>query len=193
MATTRCTAFAGNRMIAGGELRHVAMKAKQARDADPSLEVRIFEDRSGRRIDLPLEASEAALLRVLAGAAPVAADGEAPAPRRPGRPRLGVVAREVTLQPRHWDWLAAQPGGASVALRKLVDEARRSHATSDARRAAREAAYRFMHAIAGDAPGYEAATRALFAGDPDGFEELLAAWPEDVAAHATMLAAHAFD
>jgi hypothetical protein len=91
-----------------------------------------------------------------------------------------VVAREVTLLPRHWDWLAAQPGGASVALRKLVEEARRGSADADRRRAARDAAYRFMSAMAGDLPGFEEAARALFADDRQRFDDVVAAWPADI-------------
>ncbi len=75
-------------------------------------------------------------------------------PRGRGRPKLGVVAREVTLLPRHWDWLNAQPGGASVALRKLVEQARRANGDADRARAAREAAYHFMSAMAGDLPAF---------------------------------------
>ncbi|MGK4708801.1 DUF2239 family protein, partial [Pseudomonas aeruginosa] len=100
--------------------------------------------------------------------------------------KLGVVAREVTLLPRHWEWLAAQPGGASVALRKLVEEARRSQ--SGRARQAQERAYHFMNAMAGDLPGFEEATRALFAGDPEGFAERIAGWPTDVREHAAWLA-----
>lgn len=108
-------------------------------------------------------------------------------PRRGrGRPKLGVVAREVTLLPRHWEWLAAQPGGASVALRKLVEEARRSQ--SGRARQAQERAYHFMNAMAGDLPGFEEATRALFAGDREGFAERIAGWPTDVREHAAWLA-----
>src|SRR5690606_18668080 len=115
----RCTAFAGSSRIAAGELRHVALKAKQAFDAGKR--VLVFEDASGRQVEWPLELPAGDLLRRLAE--PVAAGAPRPAaPRGPGRPKLGVVAREVTLLPRHWDWLAAQPGGASVALRRLVDE-----------------------------------------------------------------------
>ncbi len=110
----------------------------------------------------------------------------------PGRPKLGVIAREVTLLPRHWQWLSAQPGGASVALRRLVDDARRTHAGSDRRRAAQEAAYRFMTALAGDASGFEQATRALFAADAHRFEEHTSGWPEDVREHAQMLAMDVF-
>jgi hypothetical protein len=99
-----------------------------------------------------------------------------------------VVAREVTLLPRHWEWLAAQPGGASVALRKLVEEARRAHGERDRARLARERAYRFMSAMAGDLPGFEEASRALFAGDGAGMQTHMAAWPPDVREHATRLA-----
>jgi hypothetical protein len=102
-----------------------------------------------------------------------------------------VVAREVTLLPRHWQWLNAQPGGASVALRKLVEAARRDHGDDDRRREGQEAAYRFIHAVAGDAPGFEEAARALFAGDLGRFEDMVAQWPQDVRDHATMLAGRA--
>ena len=109
-------------------------------------------------------------------------------PRGRGRPRLGVIAKEVTLLPRHWDWLNVQPGGASVALRKLVDEARKTSGDRDRVRAAQEAAYRFMSAIAGNLPGFEEATRALFAYDRRGFTHLVANWPEDVRDYAVRLA-----
>jgi hypothetical protein len=105
------------------------------------------------------------------------------------------VAREVTLLPRHWEWLAAQPGGASVTLRRLVDEARRGASGAsgaDAVRAARERAYRFLAGIAGNLPGYEEALRALFAGDAARFAERLAPWPQDVRDHAHAMAAGAF-
>ena len=105
-------------------------------------------------------------------------DGQAP--RGPGRPRLGVVAREVTLLPRHWEWLNGQPGGASVALRKLVEEARRANEGRDRVRRAQEAAYRFMAAMGGNLPGFEEASRALFAADPDRVEALVHDWPEDI-------------
>lgn len=189
----RCTAFAGPSRIASGELRHVALKARQAFAS--GRRVLVFEDASGRQLDLPLELPEGELLRRLGHAEPVAAPAPSPA-RGPGRPKLGVVAREVTLLPRHWDWLAAQPGGASVALRRLVEDARRVSAAGDGhrdrRRAAQESAYRFMQAMAGDLPGYEDATRALFAGDVARFEERTATWPEDVREHASLLAADAF-
>lgn len=189
----RCTAFSGMQRIATGELRHVAMKAKQAFDLHPDRPVLVFDDADGRGIEIPLELPAADLLRLLAQPQLVASTDEAPpAPRKPGRPKLGVVAREVTLLPRHWDWLAAQPGGASVALRRLVEDARTVSAGDDRRRAAQEATFRFMQAMAGDAPGFEDASRALFAGDVARFEERVAAWPDDVREHVQWLATDAF-
>ena len=187
--TLRCTAFAGSARIASGELRHVALKAKQAFDAVKP--VLVFEDGSGRVVELPLELPAADLLKRLAEPLAAAAS-EKQVPRGPGRPKLGVVAREVTLLPRHWDWLAAQPGGASVALRKLVEDARKVGGGEDRRRAAQEATYRFMQAMAGDFAGYEDVARALFAGDIGKFEQHSATWPEDVRDHAALLAADAF-
>ena len=190
----RCTAFAGNHRIASGELRHVALKAKQVFDSQPGPAILIFEDATGRLLELSLDLPAGDLLRTLnAGPGDVGEPSPAPPPTRgPGRPRLGVVAREITLLPRHWDWLAAQPGGASVALRRLVEDARKVNVDGDRRRLAQEAAYRFMHALGANLPGYEEATRALFAGNVAGFEEAVARWPDDVRDHAALIAADAF-
>jgi hypothetical protein len=194
--STRVTAFAGDRLVAAGPLRSVALTAWQARAAAPDTPVLIFDDAEQRQVEIDLHGSQAELVQRLAAAPddPVpatAAASEAPAvPRGRGRPKLGVVAREVTLLPRHWSWLNAQPGGASVALRRLVEAARRD-AGGDDRRHGQEAAYRFMHAIAGDAAGFEDAARALFAGDLGRFEDAIAGWSRDVREHATMLAARA--
>ena len=120
---------------------------------------------------------------------PAPAEDAAPqAERTPGRPKLGVVAREVTLLPRHWEWLAGQPAGASVALRKLVEHARRASKEADRVRAAQESAYRFMTTMAGDQPGYEEAIRALFAGDLERLRQFVAKWPRDVRNHVLALA-----
>ncbi len=188
----RCTAFSGPQRIASGELRHVAMKAKQAFDLHPDRPVLVFDDAEGRTVEVPLELPAADLLRLLAQPQLAASTDAAPVPRKPGRPKLGVVAREITLLPRHWDWLAAQPGGASVALRRLVEDARKVSSGDDRRRAAQEATFRFMQAMAGDQPGFEEASRALFAGDVARFEEHVARWADDVRDHATWLATDAF-
>ncbi|MBE2210822.1 MAG: DUF2239 family protein [Xanthomonadaceae bacterium] len=190
---TRCTAFLDDHRIAAGELRHVALRAQLALEAQPEARLLIFDDADARLIDLDLRGSAAEIVqRLNRGEVPTASDDDTPAKRGRGRPRLGVVAREVTLLPRHWQWLNAQPGGASVALRKLVDAARREHADGDLRRAAQERAYRFLSAMGGDRPGFEEATRALFAGDSLKFDAEIAAWPEDLRDHATMLAADAW-
>ncbi len=191
---TRCTAFLDDRRIAAGELRHVALRAQQALAARPDGHLLIFDDRAGRLIDLDLRGGPADIVQRLSREAiPASESGSAePVRRGRGRPRLGVVAREVTLLPRHWQWLGAQPGGASVALRKLVEAARRENAQGDARRAAQERSYRFMVAMAGDRLGFEEASRALFAGDITRFEAEIAGWPEDLRDHATMLAADAW-
>ena len=190
---TRCTAFLDDRRIAAGELRHVALRAQLALEAQPQGQLLIFDDADARLIDLDLRGSAAEIVQQLnRGEVPTASEAQAPVKRGRGRPKLGVVAREVTLLPRHWQWLNAQPGGASVALRKLVDAARREHAAGDLRRAAQERAYRFLSAMGGDRPGFEEATRALFARDSAAFEARIAAWPDDVREHATMLAADAW-
>ena len=194
--STRVTAFARDRLIAGGPLRSVALTARQALDVDPNANLLIFDDAEQRQVEIDLRGSMAELVQRLAAApddaTPAAAKPEAPAaPRGRGRPKLGVVAREVTLLPRHWTWLNAQPGGASVALRKLVETARRGNGDGDRRRAGQEATYRFMHAIAGDQAGFEGAARALFSGDLGKLEDAIADWPNDIREHATMLAARA--
>jgi len=158
------------------------VKAKRVIDRGGPAPVLVFDDLSGQVIEVDFRGTPGDVLMRLSE----------PAPRRPGRPRLGVVAREVTLLPRHWDWLSSQPGGASVALRKLVEEARRANAANDRVRLAQDAAYRFMTTMAGDAPGFEEALRALFAGKRDRFEERIGAWPAGVREHAKKLAAGAF-
>lgn len=189
--TIRCTAFDGARRIASGPLAEVALAVKHAADRDPAARILVFDDVTSRPVEIDLRGSEADVLARLVP--PGATASAAPeAPRGPGRPKLGVVSREVTLLPRHWDWLARQRGGASVTLRRLVDEARRADDRQGGRRQAEEAAYRFMAAMAGDLPHFEDAARALFAQDRERFETRTEAWPADIRDHARRLAAVAF-
>jgi uncharacterized protein len=190
---TSCTAFESTRRIAAGELAEVALAAKAA--ADSGAQVLIFDDATCEVIEVDFRGTNDDVLRRLAGTGPrePVSPSYPCAPRGPGRPKLGVVAREVTLLPRHWDWLNAQPGGASVALRKLVDEARRSNSGKDRVRRSQEAAYRFMSAMAGDNPGFEEATRALFAGRREPFHELTEEWPRDIRDYVRQLAAPALE
>lgn len=188
-----CTAFAHLHRIAAGELAEVALAVQAFTLASPDVPVLVFDDATAQTIELDLRGTPDDLRQRLqqADTTPPAAEPP-PAPRGPGRPKLGVVAREVTLLPRHWEWLAAQPGGASVTLRRLVEEARRDNASRDQVRRAQEVGYRFMSTIAGHLPGFEEATRALFAAQPARFEALVAAWPEDVRAHLLRLTGPAF-
>ena len=179
------TAFAGFRRIASGPRSQVIAQLREQGGRSDEIPTFVFDDGTGERLDLDLRDEAAA-------PAVEAAPPDEHATRSVGRPKLGVVAREVTLLPRHWEWLGRQPGGASVALRRLVDEARHVHADRDAQRAAREATYRFMTAIAGDLPGFEEATRALFAGERARFDTLIEPWPEDLRAHLDKLAAAAW-
>jgi hypothetical protein len=187
-------AFEGDRRIASGDLREVARAAKQTLDRRDDVSILVFDDASSGPIEIDFRGTVEEVLARLPDLTrvPAALDDAPPAPRGPGRPRLGVVAREITLLPRHWDWLAQQPGGASVAIRKLVEEARRTGEDKDRLRQAQETAYRFMSVIAGNKPHYEDAIRALFAGDPARFEQLIAGWPADVRDHASQLAERAF-
>jgi hypothetical protein len=192
-----CTAFAGTRQIATGGLNEVTLKAQELVSRDPLVPVLIFDDTTSHVIEVDLRGTAEDLRRRIAAAepVPVPANDHAAAnegPRGPGRPKLGVVAREVTLLPRHWEWLASQPGGASVALRKLVEEAKRANQGKDRLRRARESTYRFISAMAGNEAGFEEATRALFVGNGERFAELVAAWPVDVGNHAKKLAGAAF-
>lgn len=189
-AAPQFTAFVGHERLASGSLAKVAIVARRTTKPGGAEPLLIFDDSTGRSIDIDLRGTDAEIVARLAPASPRPATTESPAAeaRGRGRPKLGVVAREVTLLPRHWDWLAAQSGGASVALRKLVDEARRVSGDRDRHRAARNAAYYFMSAMAGNFEDFEEASRALFAEDRRRFYELIAGWPTDIRDHIVRLA-----
>ncbi|MDB5958926.1 MAG: hypothetical protein JWP59_220 [Massilia sp.] len=183
------TAFDGSRRIASGSLETTVLAVKRAAESGSFGPLLIFDDRTGRVQDVDTRGTDAETLSRLPqetrSDAVSESDSGARLPssvqqRGRGRPKLGVTAREVTLLPRHWDWLSAQPGGASVALRKLVEEARRRTASSENKRIARERAYQFMSTMAGNMPGFEEATRALFADDHAKLLQLVSEWPSDI-------------
>jgi hypothetical protein len=175
-ANKPCTAFQGTRRLASGPLADVVLSVQAAAERNPNEAILVFDDANGRVIDLDLRGSSADVIARLSQAHPATSGrfrsanktsenkDEGAEPRGRGRPKLGVVSREITLLPAQWDWLAAQPEGASSIIRKLVDEARRNTGAQQ-KKAAQEATYQFMLAIAGDRAGYEEATRALFAHD----------------------------
>lgn len=193
-ANTLAIAFDGPTKLGFGPLCEVVVAAKAATDRGTPHPVLIFDDLTSHPLEVDLRGSVAEVVARLEPA-PVlsseASSAEPEAQRGPGRPKLGVVPREITLLPRHWEWLAKQPGGASVAIRKLVEEAKKQNEAKDRARAAQEAAYRFMSTMAGNQPDFEEATRAFFANNAGRFEELTQAWPPDVRAHAVVLASRA--
>lgn len=160
-------AFDGAQRIASGSKSELARTVSTYLRARPDAQPLIFDTETGKQVDFDLR--------------PGLDAGETEAPRQgKGRPKLGVIAREVTLLPRHWDWLASQPGGASVTLRKLIERASKAPTPSDYRRARATAAYHFMHAVAGNLPGFEEASRLLFAGNLDGLGAIVGSWPGDI-------------
>ncbi len=184
-------AFAGTHLIARGMLDDVVRRSKDRLDRGEEKRIALFDDETGRPVDIDYSGSVAEVVARL-GANPVAArpmsagpmsarPGAAPGKRRgPGRPKLGVVSREISLLPRHWSWLAEQRGGASVTLRKLVDAARKGNPAQAQSRKAIDAAHRFMWDMAGDQPGFEEASRSLFARNFDSFGQQIADWPAGI-------------
>lgn len=175
-----CIVFHHQRRIAAGLLAE-AVRSAHEQLGEAVTEIQVFDAETSKPIDIDWRGSrDDAIARLR----PVAVES---APPSRGRPRLGVIAREVTLLPRHWEWLAEQRGGASVTLRRLIDQARHND-TGGASRRAQESAHRFMSAMAGNAPGFEEALRALFAGDAARFAQFTADWPDDIREHSRVLA-----
>lgn len=206
-ANTLCTAFEGSRCIAAGALKDVALVAKASIDAGAQTispaPVLIFDDASSEVIELDWRGSvtefQARIAHLPSEDAAISNEQATTASKDiphittgPGRPKLGVVAREVTLLPRHWEWLATQTGGASVTLRKLVEVARRTSEVKDRVSHATAVGYKFMSTMAGHEVGFEEASRALFAGDLTAFETITETWPADVQTHLKKLLADAF-
>lgn len=170
---TTYSAFAQNRLVASGPLAFVLAAMKQHLDTNAA-EVLVFNESTGKSMDFDMSGT---LDEVIARHAPI------PGKAGPGRPRLGVVGREISLLPRHWDWLEEQANGASAAIRRLVDEARKREPGTQRERRMRDATARMMWAMAGDLPNFEEATRALYADDAERMAELMSAWPLDVREH----------
>jgi hypothetical protein len=168
-------AFDGPQRIASGPRAELVQAVSTYLRQRPQAQPLIFDTETGRQVDFDLRHA------VTAGAVELSRPGK-------GRPKLGVVAREVTLLPRHWEWLANQPGGASVTLRKLIEGASKDPAPKDYRRARAAAAYNFMHAVAGNLPGFEEASRLLFAGNIEGLGTAVAGWPGDIGEQVLALA-----
>lgn len=182
----RVIAFDRGTTVGTGQLCEVAGLVREHLDSAPDASVLIFDATTSEPVDIDLRGTPDDVRTRM-----VEKQG-ATAPRPPGRPRLGVIAREVTLLPAHWEWLSQQRGGASATLRRLVDTAGRCDSKGATVRASRDVAYRFMSHLAGDYPGFEAATRALYAGDNERFLAETGEWPRDVREHLVHLADAAF-
>lgn len=183
-----CSAFAETQKVAGGDIRDVALKVKSFLKAEPKAAVLIFDDITSEPVELDLRGTPEAVLRRLE-IQPSLENAKKPGP---GRPKLGVVSKEITLLPQQWEWLAKQPGGASVTLRKLIEEYRKKNQAKDQLRQAQEATYKFMTAMAGNLPGFEEALRAFYAKDAAKFNKMISAWPKDIREYTHKLAKASF-
>ena len=183
-------AFEGVELLGRGPLPEVASICFHRDGGDPNQRIAVYEDQSGRVIDVDLSGSESEVLARLSNPPPVISKaGDEPAKvsgatalkrRGPGRPKLGVVSREVSLLPRHWSWLADQRGGASASLRRLVEQAKKNESPEALRRRVVDAAHRFLWDIAGDQPNFEELSRALYAGDLENVASCSAGWPKGI-------------
>lgn len=183
------TAFEGDKLFSHGSLAEVVTKIKKRLGKAQNAPMLIFSDATGATIDFNFQGTEKEIAKRLA----VFVAGKSPRPTEgPGRPRLGVVSREISLLPRHWEWLATQPGGASATLRRLVEDGAKRAVGSTSTKQAQERAHKFMSSVAGDRPGYEEALRALYRRDRKGFSTQIASWPEDLQGYVQKLAKSAF-
>lgn len=167
------SAFLDHKLISSGTLSEITELLRSRKDSA----ILVFDDLTGRVVDIDLRAHIPPVKKKTTG---------------PGRPKLGVESKEITLLPRHWDWLSKQPGGASVTLRKLVEEAKKLSQGTDLVREAQDATYQFMRVMAGDLAGYEEALRALYAKNAAKFKQLTNEWPKDIQQHIKRLSKAAF-
>jgi hypothetical protein len=175
------TAFMGERQIVSGEIKKMLLVTKSFIDRNKDAQVLIFDDQTGRQVDFDFRGTPDDVLARISEHPLFKTDiGSEKREIGPGRPKLGVVCREVSLLPRHWDWLEEQPGGISASIRKLVDEARKREPDKEKARNMRNAASRIMTVLAGNLPGYEEASRALFSGNTEKFENQICDWPQDI-------------
>lgn len=177
------TAFDGHSRIAQGDVQSVVLKIKAYLADRPNCSVLVFDDASGQQLDFDLSGSPEDVLARLASHPALAVSQHNSSRNGPGRPKLGVVSREISLLPRHWEWLEQQPQGASAAIRRLIDDTRKREPDADRLRLARDAASKFMWSMAGNFEGFEEASRALFSGDRKALERNIESWPKDVREH----------
>jgi uncharacterized protein len=190
--TPTFTSFAGQRLLASGDAKRMLLQTKEYLDAGGRESILIFDDQTGAQTEFDLDGTpEEVLAKAAADPALVPKFAPGSLPPRPGRPRLGVVSKEVSLLPRHWAWLERQPSGASAALRRLVEAASKTGRAQELARRARDAAGKFMWNMAGDLANFEEATRALYAKDAARLHALIGGWPQDIRGHTARLVGEA--
>lgn len=183
------TAFDGTHRLVQGPLQEVVLKIKKRLGKTENSSILIFSDDTGKTMDFNFQGNEDDVLKRLE----VYVSKEEPAEvSGPGRPKLGVVSREVSLLPRHWEWLATQPGGASATIRNLIEEAKKKSSAHVSIKQVQERVYRFMSVMAGDLEGYEEALRALYKSDKKVFKLHVQDWPRDIKDHIFEMAAPVF-
>jgi hypothetical protein len=181
-------AFQGFQRLGLGSLEQVATLCFESKWEDLRTRISVYEDETGRVVDVDLSGTEEEVLARLGqstededvAAETETAPKEPPVRRKPGRPKLGVVSREVSLLPRHWSWLSEQRGGASAMLRRLVELAKKNESSESIQRRVVDAAHRFLWDIAGDQPHFEELSRALYAANLEEVRALSAGWPEGI-------------
>lgn len=165
-------AFAGEKLISKGTMTKVREEIRNLMDRQNIL---VFDQDDGRQVSLDFTESG------VSEPEPTSSGSRDPlVKKKPGRPKLGVVGREVTLLPRHWQWLDGQRGGASATLRRLVEQYRSENSELDRIRSAQDRTNRFIYAIAGNLSNFEEAVRALYGNNSEGFDECVNCWPQDI-------------
>ena len=188
--TSQFTAFESEKILFKGPLADLILKVKKRLGKSENSSILIFSDSTGKNIDFNFQGSEKDVLKRLEIYSEEVGINQSAGP---GRPRLGVVSRVISLLPRHWEWLATQSGGSSAYLRKLVDEARKKEGGQHTLKQLQERTYKFISVMAGDLNGYEEALRALYKRDEKKFIALIEVWPRDIRNHALELARPAFE
>lgn len=184
------TVFDKFQILSQGSLNEVAIAVKKRLRIQSDARILIFSDSTGRQVDLDFSGTEKDTLERLKIYIPKTASPHTGA----GRPKLGVIPREISLLPHHWEWLLNQEGGASSAIRRLIDEKNKpALLAKDKIKQAQEVTYKFLSAIAGDLPHFEDVIRFLYRKDKKKFENLMSDWPKDIVKYSTALANQAFD
>lgn len=185
------TAFDNTSIIAHGSLRDVILKTKKILGKSENSSFLIFSDSTGKTIDFNFQGTEKEILKRLEIF--VSNSDEKIELARPGRPKLGVISREISLLPRHWEWLATQSSGASSSIRNLIEDAIKKSTSKVSLKQQQEKVYRVMTTLAGDLDGYEEAIRSLYKRDRESFIKFTKGWSKDLRSYLEKLTNDVFE